>query len=115
VVNRDLQTQVWNRRAEDLWGLRREEVVGQYFLNLDFGLPTEQLLPLIRQAIHGHPTDGDAAPQEITLSAVNRRGRPITVRVVCTPLAGRDDEPAGAIIVMEQQDALTREAGAAQS
>ena len=41
VVDRDLQVQVWNQRAEDLWGLRRDEAVGQHFLNLDIGLPTD--------------------------------------------------------------------------
>ena len=30
-------------RAEELWGLRADEVVGQHFLSLDIGLPVEQL------------------------------------------------------------------------
>jgi two-component system CheB/CheR fusion protein len=99
VVNRDLQVQVWNRRAEDLWGLRREEAVGQHFLNLDIGLPVEKLRPVIRQVLNG-----GGEPQEVVLPAVNRRGRGVTVRVVCTPLSG----PAGAggaIMVMESDSA----------
>src|SRR6476646_4356677 len=43
VVNRDLQVQIWNYRAEDLWGLRTEEVSGQHLLSLDIGLPVEKL------------------------------------------------------------------------
>ena len=37
--------------AEDLWGLRAHEVVGQHFLNLDIGLPFEQLRPLLREVL----------------------------------------------------------------
>jgi two-component system CheB/CheR fusion protein len=96
VVNRDLQVQIWNRRAEDLWGLRRDEAVGEHFLNLDFGLPIEQLRPVIRHALNGGP-----AQQEIFPPAVNRRGRSIMVRVTCSPLVGADDVPKGAIMVME--------------
>ncbi len=96
VINRDLQVQIWNWRAEDLWGLRREEAVGEHFLNLDIGLPIEQLRPVIRQALNG-----EASQQEMFLPAVNRRGRSIMVRVVCSPLPGTGDMPRGAIMVME--------------
>src|SRR5205807_1972423 len=42
VVDRELHVIAWNHRAEDLWGLRGDEVKGQNFLNLDIGLPIEQ-------------------------------------------------------------------------
>src|SRR5262245_26350526 len=35
VVDRDLRVMLWNERAEDLWGLRADEVQGRHFLNLD--------------------------------------------------------------------------------
>jgi two-component system, chemotaxis family, CheB/CheR fusion protein len=95
VVNKDLDIQVWNRQAEDLWGLRREEVIGQRFVSLDIGLPTDELWPLIRRALVG---DG---PQHTELAAVNRRGRSIVVRVVCTPLISDGAQPTGAILIME--------------
>ena len=96
VVNRDLIVQVWNRQAEDLWGLREVETVGEHFLNLDTGLPTEQLKPLIRDVI------SDRAPErEISLDAVNRRGRAIQLRVSVTPLIAGYEEPSGALMVME--------------
>jgi two-component system, chemotaxis family, CheB/CheR fusion protein len=98
VVNKDLDIQVWNRQAEDLWGLRREEVIGQRFVSLDIGLPTDELWPLIRRALVG---DG---PQQTELLAVNRRGRSILVRVVCTPLISDGAQPSGAILVMEPAD-----------
>ncbi|AGL18667.1 CheR family methyltransferase [Actinoplanes sp. N902-109] len=101
VVDQDLRIRMWNRRAEDLWGVRSHEVVGQHFLNLDIGLPFEQLRPLLRGALN----DGGASG-EITVDAVNRRGRAVVVRVACAPLRGPDQEPdpEGVIIAMEADD-----------
>jgi two-component system CheB/CheR fusion protein len=48
VVDRDLFVQIWNDKLEDLWGLRADEAIGQHFLNLDIGLPIEQLRQPIR-------------------------------------------------------------------
>ena len=108
VVDRDLRVRSWNRRAEDLWGLRAAEVIGQHFLNLDIGLPFEQLRSVLRAA-----SAPDGAAGEVTLSAVNRRGRTITVRVACTPLrTQRQADPAqGAIVVMESGDEIRPETG----
>jgi two-component system CheB/CheR fusion protein len=92
---------VWNREAENLWGLRSDEAVEQHLLNLDIGLPVDQVRPLIRQALAG---ERDIA--EVQLEAVNRRGRTITVRVGCSPLLGGADGPDGAIIVMETGNAI---------
>ncbi|MGK5685399.1 CheR family methyltransferase [Actinoplanes sp. URMC 104] len=98
VVDPDLRIRMWNRRAEDLWGLRSGEVIGQHFLNLDIGLPIERLRPILRGAL-----GPDADSSELQVDAVNRRGRPIAVRVACTPLRRREGgtQPEGAIIVME--------------
>ena len=103
VVDHDLRIRMWSRRAEDLWGLRSHEVVGEHFLNLDIGLPFEQLRPLLRGVLGG---PGDTA--EIAVEAINRRGRAVTVRVAATPLAARDSgkESDGAIIVMEADAVL---------
>ena len=105
VVNKELDIQVWNRQAEDLWGLRREEVIGQRFLSLDIGLPTDELWPLIRRALVGE------GPQQTEVPAVNRRGRSIVVRVVCTPLLSDGAQPTGAILVMEQAEAGEQRSG----
>ena len=98
VVDPDLRIRMWNRRAEDLWGLRSSEVIGQHFLNLDIGLPIERLRPVLRAAL-----GPDANGAELQVDAVNRRGRAISVRVACTPLRHREGgtQPEGAIIVME--------------
>jgi two-component system CheB/CheR fusion protein len=48
VLDRQLQVRAWNKPAEELWGVRRDEALGQHFLNLDIGLPTDQLRPALR-------------------------------------------------------------------
>ena len=99
VVDRDLQVRVWNRRAENLWGLRSEEVQAQHLLNLDIGLPTERLRPALKQVLAG-----EREVEPVQLDAVDRRGRAIMVRVTCSPLAGLADVPAGVLIVMETDE-----------
>ena len=83
VLSTGLHVQVWNRQAQELWGLRPEEAVGQHFLNLDIGLPTDRLRSLIRRTL----ADEDGS-QEAIVDAVNRRGRTIDVRVLGSALRG---------------------------
>jgi two-component system, chemotaxis family, CheB/CheR fusion protein len=45
---------------------------------------------------------GDDPGHQVTLEAVNRRGKPIRCRVNCTPLRGPTDEMQGAILLMEE-------------
>lgn len=97
VVNPNFQVQIWNNKAQDLWGLRLEEAVGQNFLSLDIGLPVEQLRQPIRDCLA--LTDGSAA--EVVLEAVNRKGRRITCKVVCTPLMNAENQAQGVIVIME--------------
>jgi two-component system, chemotaxis family, CheB/CheR fusion protein len=100
VVDRDLHVRKWSRRAEDLWGLRSDEVVQKNFLNLDMGLPVERLRAPIRSCLAGESEFID-----LTLDATNRRGRPIQVRVTCTPLtAAPAEDSRGVILVMEEMD-----------
>jgi two-component system CheB/CheR fusion protein len=88
VVDKELRVRAWNDRAEELWGLRASEVTGQFFFNLDIGLPVDQLKQRIRAAMSG----GDG--EEILLKATNRRGRDIVCRVGCMPV--RDGHVDGA-------------------
>ena len=99
VVDRNLRVQIWNRRTEDLWGLRANEVVGQFFLNLDMGLPVEQLKGPIRAVVNG-----EAEIQDVILEATNRRGKVISCRVTCTPLLGANKEIHGGVLLMEEWD-----------
>ena len=101
VIDPDLKVVVWNYRAEDLWGLRSAEVEGTHFLNLDIGLPVDQLRPVIRTAL----SDG-LTPQTMTVPARNRRGKDFECRVTCTQLRAPDEAFArGAILQMEEMGA----------
>ncbi|GGM86945.1 chemotaxis protein CheR [Lentzea pudingi] len=101
VVVLDLQMRVlaWNRGAEELWGVRRDEAEGEHLLNLDIGLPVADLRPIVRSALAD-----PAFIDEVKMAAVNRRGREVVIRVVCSSLRDNLGEPAGAILVMEQQN-----------
>ena len=98
VVDPGLHVRVWNRQAQDLWGLRAEEVVGHHFLDLDIGLPTDPVRSLIRGALNG------AGPQEAVVAAVDRRGRRVDVRVLGSALHGTTDAAGGIILTMERVD-----------
>jgi two-component system, chemotaxis family, CheB/CheR fusion protein len=95
VLDADLRVLVWNRGSEDLWGVRQEEVQGQHFLNLDIGLPIEQVRPALRAAM----SDGNGA-QSTVIQATNRRGRTVTCRVSCSPLLDSDKTLRGVIVVV---------------
>jgi two-component system, chemotaxis family, CheB/CheR fusion protein len=99
VLDRELRIVAWNHRAEDLWGLRDEEVKGQNFLNLDIGLPTEQLRASIRSCLNG-----DRDHIESTLQAMTRRGKSIACKVIATPLLTATKEIHGCILLMEEYE-----------
>ncbi|MBL1173723.1 CheR family methyltransferase [Pantanalinema sp. GBBB05] len=98
VVDLDLRVQIWNNKSEDLWGLRAEEAVAQNFLNLDLGLPVEQLRQPIRSCLSGLSDQ----VSEVILEAINRRGRSFPCRVTCTPLVGIHGQTQGVILLMEE-------------
>jgi two-component system CheB/CheR fusion protein len=98
VVDDQMHVLVWNRGAEDLWGLRHDEVVGQHLLNLDIGLPFDEVRPAVRSALADNDFD-----TTLNISAINRRGRSTTIRLVCGALRTSDSASAGAILVMEQR------------
>jgi two-component system CheB/CheR fusion protein len=100
VLGTEMEIRAWNRQAEDLWGLRSEEVLNQHFLNLDIGFPVEKLRGPIRSLLAGRTEHG-----QVTSAAVNRRGRPITCTVSLSQLAGAGTT-RGVILVM---DAAARE------
>ncbi len=99
VLNRDLQVQAWNRHAEDQWGLRAGEALGQHFFNLDIGLPLEGLRQGIRACLN-EQSDGE----HLTVAATNRRGRAISCRVTVSPLHDADHRLRGVIVIMAESD-----------
>jgi two-component system CheB/CheR fusion protein len=108
VLDRDLRVQLWNRQAEELWGVRSEEVVGQPMLRLDIGLPVEQLAQPLTECLTGKV----GGFRETSVAATNRRGRSIRCRVICTPLIAENGSPPdGVVILMEEVDGLVRVTG----
>jgi len=98
VVDRDQLITEWNPAAEELWGLRADEVRGQHLLNLDIGLPVE----ILRRPVKTVLDSGE--PQTLTVEAMNRRGRPVSCAIVVTPLHGPLDEMTrGAIVLIEAE------------
>jgi two-component system, chemotaxis family, CheB/CheR fusion protein len=97
VVDRDVRIQIWNQQAAEMWGLRDDEVEREHLMNLDIGLPVEQLNQAIRACLTGEVGDSIA----LELDAVNRRGRAIRCRTLVTPLRGAENQIVGAIILLD--------------
>lgn len=95
VLEGDLRVRLWNQHAEELWGVRRDEVIGEQFLGLDIGLPVVRLAEIAHQAVAATPERG-----ELVLDAVTRRGRAIRCRVATLPLIAGDTD--GVIVIMEE-------------
>jgi two-component system CheB/CheR fusion protein len=102
VVDADLRLLAWNARAEDLWGVRADEAVGEHLMNLDIGLPVEQL----RQPLRAQLADGDSEPHTLVVDAVNRRGRRVRVRVALTRIHSEGDESPAALLDMDVTEEL---------
>ena len=100
VVDRDFKILLWNDRAEDLWGLRAEEVRGCSLMDLDIGLPVHELQTPLTQTL-----DRDGEEKEMTLDAVNRRGKPIRVHITPTQRLDSAAEVVGLVLLMEESEA----------
>jgi two-component system CheB/CheR fusion protein len=96
VVDREMRVVVWNRGCEDLWGLRADETTGTRLTELDIGLPLDGVRPLIGNAFVDPDSSGEAV-----VDAVNRRGRPARIRVVCTSFRSSLGTVGGALLLME--------------
>jgi two-component system CheB/CheR fusion protein len=101
VLSSELQILIWNRKAEDLWGLRFEEVFSQHFMSLDIGLPVEQLRQPLRAILNGERNS-----HELTLNARNRRGKSIECQIILTPLNNSKSNIQGIILLMEEREQI---------
>ncbi|MCC5618779.1 PAS domain S-box protein [Nostoc sp. CHAB 5836] len=97
VIDSSFNISIWNYMAEDLWGLRTDEVMEKSIFSLDIGLPVEQLRSPIRDSLSGKKQF-----QEMILDATNRRGRQIKCYLAITPLLGI--EMQGAVLMMVDID-----------
>jgi two-component system, chemotaxis family, CheB/CheR fusion protein len=96
VLDEACKVLAWNATAEELWGLRFDEVRDESFFGLDIGLPVDQL----RQAIRGCLTGN--GPGESIVSATNRRGQAIRCRVQCKPLDGVVGDRQGVLLLLDE-------------
>jgi two-component system CheB/CheR fusion protein len=96
VLDEQLQVELWNDVAADLWGLRADEVNGRHFFGLDIGLPVEQL----KQPIAALMRHGDQRV-DTQIDGMNRRGRQIRLHVQCVGI-GASDQAKGVIILMQE-------------
>ncbi|WP_295658552.1 CheR family methyltransferase [uncultured Nocardioides sp.] len=108
VVDSDLRVLAWNARAEDLWGVRTDEAVGQHLLALDIGLPLDQVRAPLRVQLAAEPV----GPQSFVIDAVNRRGRSLQVRVTLTDIRNHGATAPVAVLAMEVVNAEGRRADA---
>ncbi|GAA6617054.1 CheR family methyltransferase [Scytonema sp. NUACC26] len=99
VLSPDLHILIWNRKSEDLWGLRFDEVFSKHLMSLDIGLPLEPIRAPIRSIING-----ECDYHEVVLDARNRRGRAIQCHVICTPLLVARNNIQGVILLMEERE-----------
>ena len=98
VLDHHLNIYIWNSHAEEMWGLRADEVVGRSIFALDIGLPVENLRAPVRALL------ADGAPSEVlVVDAVNRRGRHISCRVMASVMDSFDDALKGVILLMEER------------
>ena len=96
VLDTNLNVESWNTLAEDLWGLRSDEVVGKSLFALDFGLPADRLTQPIRAV-----AAGTKEFHEETLEATNRRGKDFRCKVLVSRL--EQDGATGLILLMEPE------------
>jgi two-component system CheB/CheR fusion protein len=94
VLDAQLRVRSWNRGAEELWGLRGNEVIREPFFTLDFGLAVADLRAIVEEC---RTTRRRTGP--VTFAAVNRIGRTISCSVACSPL---DDHGDGVVLLMEE-------------
>lgn len=103
VVDPDLVVQAWSRRAEELWGLRELETVGQPLLSLDSGLPGRALRPWLVAVVEG----AERRIQQRHVEGVDRRGRTVDLRVTVTAMLSAEDDATGALVLFEETSEST--------
>jgi len=96
VLDRSLLVRSWNKGAEELWGLRADEVRNQAFFNLVFGLPTTEVHNLVQECLASGQRTGP-----IHVAAINRIGRSFTCTVTYSPLKS-NGAGEGAVLLMEE-------------
>lgn len=101
VLDPDYNILVWNNMAQEMWGLRADEVKGSSFFNLDIGLEVGKL----RQAIRACQVSG--TNDDLVFDAINRRGRSIRCRITVTKQRILEEKDRGVILLFEEVNGQT--------
>ncbi len=96
VVDSRSRVKMWHGRSHELWGLDAAEVYERSIRKLDFGLPLDEIEPAIARSL----SEPDRV-ERLVVTATNRRGRRIQVRILATGLP-IDREDRGVILLMEE-------------
>jgi two-component system CheB/CheR fusion protein len=99
VLDHELTIESWNSLAEDLWGLRADEVQGKNIFSLDIGLPVDRIRKTLLDCLNG-----DNDHEETTVTATNRRGKAFECKVTCSPMRDGAMGRNGVIVLMEPID-----------
>jgi hypothetical protein len=75
-------------------------------MNLDIGLPVEQLLHAVRACL-----SGETDQQEVTVTALTRRGRRSQVRVACSSPVLPPQSQRSVILLMTEEPGAAEPAG----
>ncbi len=99
IVDNEQNVVFWSHQAEELWGLRADEVRDRAFFRLDIGLPVSRLATTVQDCLH------DKCPDtEMIVDATNRRGKPILCHVEFSILTGPKGERRGVIMMIEGKE-----------
>jgi two-component system CheB/CheR fusion protein len=99
VLDDRFQVVALNATAEQMWGLKLEEVRDRSFVELDIGLSVDELLASFRRCLSGE------GGSQVVLPSVNRRGEQISCRVQCKPISGLAGDRTGVLLLMEERPA----------
>jgi two-component system, chemotaxis family, CheB/CheR fusion protein len=95
VLDSQLNVQIWNAHSRELWGVTPQEAEGHHILNLDIGIPVDQLKGPLKACL-----SGASDREELVVEAINRRGKPFRCGIVIVPLRSPEGI-SGAIVMME--------------
>src|SRR5262250_1908259 len=98
VLDQNSNILIWNRMAEETWGLRSDEVKGTSFFDLDIGLEVAKLRDPILTCL------ASGSSHETVMNARNRRGRPIRCHVTVNRQEGAQVKDRRIVILMEEID-----------
>ncbi len=97
VVDRQLQVQIWNKAAQNIWGGKTDEVDGKSLFSLNIGLPVELLRDPLHQCLKGTSKN-----QEMIIDGLTPEENSIKYSFKFNPLKDGSKEPHGVILLIKE-------------